>query len=399
MLAADLALLLLLLLCSAASAGIGMDDRRHPVPSVTVGAFRVKPEFPASRADPCRRLYVTLLPDGALPPGSRYLRLVVDSPGPLGAIAAPLQWAEIGTTQRLMVALSNFSKQKPAGAIYWAPSHFPPINGSVTVHAEAWSGRKLPPAWPNASADGTAPTLLGHSAQLELFFDFTFGSIQFLPPTVKDIGPGEGRIEFRPFPQDEARLAAQVEMFFFCRVGPVTNLTTGVINRTKGGRPIFQWCANQYQHPTNRFTVAWTQPGIYYIGLNGAWNGNTFHTVMLSPLNGIETRLYPYVEEEEEEEEEEDPAGRFQPLALIVPFANGSKPQLPAGFAGPSHVLPPIAGDKRVALTKRNLTFFHGAHFYIPLSAPAPSGGALFAGESWAATVALDVAGCCDIRH
>ena len=99
MLAADLALLLLLLLCSAASAGIGMDDRRHPVPSVTVGAFRVKPEFPASRADPCRRLYVTLLPDGALPPGSRYLRLVVDSPGPLGAIAAPLQWAEIGTTQ------------------------------------------------------------------------------------------------------------------------------------------------------------------------------------------------------------------------------------------------------------------------------------------------------------
>ena len=89
--------------------------------------------------------------------------------------------------------------------------------------------------------------------------------------------------------------------------------------------------------------------------------------------------------------DDDDPAGRFQPLALIVPFANGTMPAPPAGFAGPSHMLPPIVGDKRVALTKKHLTFFHGAHFYIPLAAPAPSGGSLFPGESWAETVALDV--------
>ena len=34
---------------------------------------------------------------GALPAGTRFLRLVVDSPGPLGAVAAPLEWAEVGT--------------------------------------------------------------------------------------------------------------------------------------------------------------------------------------------------------------------------------------------------------------------------------------------------------------
>ena len=59
-------------------------------------------------------------------------------------------------------------------------------------------------------------------------------------------------------------------MFFFCRVGVSTNATTGAVRRTEGGRPIFQWCADQYQHAYNRFTVAWTQPGVYYIGMSGA---------------------------------------------------------------------------------------------------------------------------------
>jgi hypothetical protein len=129
--------------------------------------------------------------------------------------------------------------------------------------------------------------------------------------------------------------------------------------------------------------------------MSGAWNGNTFHTVMLEPQNGIETTLYPFIPDP-------DPAGQFQPMALIVPYENGTKPALvsvimavncpllleltyvfvqPAGFAGPSHVLPPIVGDKRVALTKKNLTFFHGSHFYLPLSSPAPSGMHLHTGR------------------
>jgi hypothetical protein len=33
--------------------------------------------------------------------------------------------------------------------------------------------------------------------------------------------------------------------------------------------------------------------------------------------------------------------------------------------------LPPIVGNKRVALFKRNLTFFHGAYFYLRTMAPA----------------------------
>ena len=63
--------------------------------SASGGSFRVKPEFPATQASPNTRTYATLLLDdtgGALPEGTRFLRLVVDSPGPLGAVAAPLEW-------------------------------------------------------------------------------------------------------------------------------------------------------------------------------------------------------------------------------------------------------------------------------------------------------------------
>ena len=55
--------------------------------------------------------------------------------------------------------------------------------------------------------------------------------------------------------------------------------------------------------------------------MSGAWNGNTFHTVMLEPQNGIETTLYPFIPDP-------DPAGQFQPMALIVPYENGTKPAL-----------------------------------------------------------------------
>ena len=63
--------------------------------ATAASTFRVKPEFPASEADPNTHTYATLLFDeagGALPAGAKFLRLVVDSPGPLGAVAAPLEW-------------------------------------------------------------------------------------------------------------------------------------------------------------------------------------------------------------------------------------------------------------------------------------------------------------------
>ena len=87
------------------------------------------------------------------------------------------------------------------------------------------------------------------------------------------------------------------------------------------------------------------------------------HHLLISPLDGIQTASFPQVPSGEP-----DPAGHFQPLALIVPYENGTQPALPSGFAGPKHLLPPIVGDKRVVLIKKKLTFFHGSHFSLPVS-------------------------------
>jgi hypothetical protein len=151
-------------------------------------------------------------------------------------------------------------------------------------------------------------------------------------------------------------------------------------NRTAVGTPIFQRTPQeQFQHPVGKVALSWTQPGVYYIGLFGAWTGDTMHTSLLDPVDGIKTQIFPQL------------AGtrQFQPLALVVPWENGTAPALPAGFAGQSHALRPIVGDKRLAFTKERLTFFDGAHFYLPMQMPASYDGP--------PTLAVDVdlpAGC-----
>ena len=340
-------------------------------------AFQVVPEFPATQQQPYTKNYVTLVVANAslLPHGTRFMKLVVEDGGPGNATALPLQWAAAGTTARVMFAPNNFTAQG-AWSSTPAPSYFPPTKGRVRVHVEAWDDRVM--------AQTGGPAAKGRlawksSKPLDVFFDHTFTSIQFLKPNVTSLGAGEGLVEFQPHPVDAGRLWAAVELFFFCRVGP-----TG--NHTADGVPIFSNnCASQYQFGSNRFRVAWTAPGIYYIALNGAWNGNTMHTVMLSPLNGIETALFPQVDLPTGA----DPRGRFQPLALIVPFENGTLPLPPRGFKGVSHVLPPIVGDRRIALTKLHLTWFSGAHFFLPLRSTA--GGSLPSDRPWTPTVALDV--------
>ena len=335
-----------------------------------IGTFQIASEFPATQRQPFTHNYVTLLANASqLPQGTAFLRLVIDDPGPGNASALPFEWAAAGTTARLMFAPNNFSTQG-----IWVsrpPSNVAPSKGSVKVHAEAWSDRIIP------GDHSSRARKLGSSVSLDVFFDHAFASIRFDAPKVVTLGPGQALIEFPPHPADAARLAAAVQLFFFCRVAPNGNYSNGV--------PLFSNQAdNQFQFGTNRFRVAWTSPGVYYIALNGAWNGNTMHTVMLSPLDGIETALFPQVAMPGSVD-----SLVFQPLALIVPWENGTVPQPPRGFRGASHVLPAIAGDRRVALTKRDLTWFHGAHFYMPLKTVS---GVLPSDLVRAPTVALDVA-------
>ena len=74
-------------------------------------------------------------------------------------------------------------------------------------------------------------------------------------------------------------------------------------------------------------------------------------------MNGVRTRLsFPL-----------DAATHttFQPLAVVVPYENGTMPELPPRFDGPVHVTKPIPGDRQLALRLTRTTVFDGGALYI----------------------------------
>jgi hypothetical protein len=327
-------------------------------------AFTISTELPSAADAPATREYISLLDGGALPPGTRYLKLVIVDPGCGGAVPLPIPWAPVPSQQKLLFAAVNYSSQFNAfgtAATSWAPC--PTAKGVVTVKAEAWTERRL-------LENDTAGKKLGESNALQVHFDYTLITARFDKFTVTPTGPGEGDIEFFPAAVDKAAIEAATlhGEYYFVRVWPCDAASpcppTALSQRVKrGGKPMPQFSASSFdgqqsQFAGPRFRIAWTQPGTYFFGLNGAWSGSTMHNVVQSPVDGIHTASMPQVE------------GAFQPIAIVVPFENGSSYPLPPGFAGQIFKLPPIVGNRRIALSKRNITLFHGAHWTIPTMIP-----------------------------
>ena len=63
-----------------------------------------------------------------------------------------------------------------------------------------------------------------------------------------------------------------------------------------------------------------------------------------------------------------DQNGNFAPVAIVIPWENGTRPALPKGFTGPVHVGKPIPGDFRAALSVEHVTIFSGGSLHLPLS-------------------------------
>lgn len=243
------------------------------------------------------------------------------------------------------------------------------------MQAEAWTARRLD------SGDDKAGAKLGVSSTIDVHFDYSLLKARFDNFSVTATGPGEGNIEFIPAADDAATIndATKLGMYFFVRVWPCKTPCTPqatALGSKENAYPQFSassFDGQQDQYAGPKFRVAWSQPGTYYVGLNGAWSGETCHNVVQSPVDGVHTAAYPQVD------------GVFQPVAIVVPFENGTTIPTPPGFAGPTFTLPAIKGDKRVALSKRNMTFFNGAHFYIPTMMPI-TGGLSQCGEGCVAT-------------
>lgn len=333
--------------------------------------FEVVTELPSSYATPSDKEYVAVMAadEATLPSGTTQLKLVILDAGCGGAVPLPIPWAPVPSNQRLLFAPVNYSSDwNQFGTADATPPGGcgPALHGLVRVAAEAWSGR----VGAFDERNGTAGRRLGTSAPLDVHWDYGISAARFDRFRVTATGPGEGDIEFFPAAADAGTVARALRMggYYFVRTWPLPpapapeGQRTG--QRTGQGMPLFSaanFDGQQDQMASSKFRVAWTQPGTYYIGLNGAWAGQTCHNVVQSPMDGVHTASYPQVN------------GTFQPVAIVVPFENGTTIATPPGFAGPTFTLPSIAGDRRVALSKRNLTIFDGASWYVPTMMPITS--------------------------
>lgn len=118
------------------------------------------------------------------------------------------------------------------------------------------------------------------------------------------------------------------------------------------------------EFPKPSINVSFSQPGVHFVGIYSAWNGE------YGESSGTGIHLPPWPR---------DSTGKgFQPFAIITPWENGTVPALPPNFDGPKFVTKPIPGDWRLALRVDHMTVFNGGVVYVrAVNGPAyPNGGA-----------------------
>jgi hypothetical protein len=103
----------------------------------------------------------------------------------------------------------------------------------------------------------------------------------------------------------------------------------------------------------------------------GAWSGQ-YGFNYPAPENGVRTyNSFPL---------DSDLHTEFQPLAIVTPYENGTRPPLPENFSGPVHITKSIPGDWRMALHVDKMTIFNGGSVYIRMvNGPAYPSGAQWA--------------------
>jgi len=232
---------------------------------------------------------------------------------------------------------------------------------------EAWTDR-------TDLGDGAAASLLATSASMWFLFDdlgFSHG-MQFDQFRMADRDPGQGTIFARPTNASMySRMAKLLTWHGFLPAGKVTGR----------GLPMFSLdvtlMAAEYtprEFPVPQVNVSFSQPGVYFIGIYGAWSGQ-YGFNFPAPENGVRTyNSFPLDIAESTE---------FQPMAIVVPWENGTRAALPANFSGPVHVTKPIPGDWRMALRVSKMTVFNGGAAYIRMIKGVAGGAVISEGPHW----------------
>eukprot|EP01051_Picozoa_sp_SAG22_P005001 SAG22_NODE_285_length_12974_cov_2.969087_2_plen_911_part_00 len=234
---------------------------------------------------------------------------------------------------------------------------------------EAWSDR-------NDMSDGAEAKLLSTSAAMEFSFDdggFS-ANLKFdgFKVAASRAVPGLLTVSARP---TNATAFGDAKLITWYSVTPADWADEA------SGLPTFRLATDLLgdmyttrEFPTPSANISLSGPGIHFVALYGAWNGEYGFSQPL-PENGVRTfNSFPL---------DNISGTTFQPVAVVVPWENGTVPPLPRGFAGPVHWAEPIPGDVRLALRVNRITVFHGSTVEIRcVHGPShPSGGA-FAPET-----------------
>ena len=226
-----------------------------------------------------------------------------------------------------------------------------------TFVVEAWSDR-------NDLGDGAQAQLLAVSAPMTFTFDdggFA-KNLDLGEFTARSLGPGEVMISAHPVDNDALK---QAELITWSGFEVSGTTTAGNVTRPKftfsEGLLFDNFTPRQYPATSDRFihiNASFSQPGVYFIGMFAVWNGVYGYTSP-APENGVNAGQFPRVVDNA------TGSNIMQPLAVVVPYENGSSPALPQGFIGPVHSTPAIPGDQRLALDTHAITVFDGASVWI----------------------------------
>ncbi len=202
-------------------------------------------------------------------------------------------------------------------------------------------------AWTEKESNG-GRRVSQYSDVLAVHYDHRFERLAFdITAEVDPQRPGEAVL--RAVPRD-ASLASQIELYAWWAYTVQGDDHEGLRIQGEGLLELT---------PTLTLRVSFGRPGVYYVGLHSAWNG-TYGYTFATPATGLRTRSFPRVD------------GRFVPMALIVPYEDGTTEPLPPGFVGPRVVLPAIPGDVRFPLRKETITLFDGGSLFLPLGGAKP---------------------------
>ncbi len=243
---------------------------------------------------------------------------------------------------------------------------------SITLIVEAWSDR-------TDLGDGSSASLLASSDPLTFTFDdHGFASqIHFGNFTAIENNIGTVTIAAKPADQTWYAMAKLITWYGYVLTGSTGiggnggNVLAGESDKP-GSRllPAFSIDPNALgdQYTTREFSVpqinvSYSQPGIHFLGIYSAWNGEYGVDGSCGSQPGWPRDL--------------STGKQFQPFAVITPWENGTVPSLPPAFDGPTIVTKPIPGDWRLALRSDSVTVFHGCVVYLrAVNGPQfPNGG------------------------